>query len=466
MHSGRDDLTRARQYLPALLLALVLSFSGFGLRGTATAATPAVAVSLYCYGNPELTRIANTTNTTITIRSLGSIYSPSTLEPISLGRRLEPGQAVWYQTGSRASTNVLTRAFIFDGYAGTTEGVRVVTSAGTFTRLCAYIPGYFPLHPATATNSQLSAYLPGTRRSEHLTLHYRPRSYASRQSAEFALDSEAAVDHIEAKLGVHWYGHEDYFLAYAITPLPDPGLRGETRAALHRIYQRYDGVSTRLDRQYIAAHELTHQISSDTIGMAASVMLSEGLAMYTGERYMLADGQISLDGFSHAALEQGKLQPIATLGDDDFYGRLLNRYPYDEAGSFVRYLIRTYGLTKFKRVYVSGNYYGVYGRSLSTLGEGWVRYLRSATATGPFPSDNAQYLDWIRKVQNGHSRLFSVLDTGRRVTMSCYRALDDARLAADRGDFATASRRFSVFEDLLPRVTATRTVQQGANLRE
>jgi hypothetical protein len=221
------------------------------------------------------------------------------------------------------------------------------------------------------------------------------------------------------------------------------------------IFQIYDGSGSRLERQYLTAHEITHQVANDKIGGAASVMLSEGLAMYTGERYLLLDGAVTLDGFSRAALLQGKLIPITTLssGSARFYGRLFHRYPYDEAGSFVGYLIRTYGTAKFKRVYTSNNYSGVYGKSLTTLGSDWERYLRSDKARRPLAPDNALYLTGIRDVQDGYHALNIALSNGKRVRVTCYMALDAARLAADRADFATAERQLVIFYDTLPAQT-------------
>jgi hypothetical protein len=153
-------------------------------------------------------------------------------------------------------------------------------------------------------------------------------------------------------------------------------------------------------------------------------MLSEGLAMYTGERYLLLDGAVLLDGFSPAALLQGKLIPITTLssGGARFYGRLFHRYPYDEAGSFVGCLIWTFGTAKFKRVYTSNKYSGVYCKSLTTLGSDWELYLRSDKTRRPLAPDNARYLTSNRDVQDGYRALHTALSNGKRTRVMCYRA--------------------------------------------
>ncbi|MDQ3328219.1 MAG: hypothetical protein M3506_06830, partial [Chloroflexota bacterium] len=248
-------------------------------------------------------------------------------------------------------------------------------------------------------------------------------------------------------------GEVGYYLAWAIFPPPDPGLRGYSRGGERVIFQLYDGSGTRLERQYLAAHELTHQIAAESIGAASSTMLSEGLAMYAGQSYLLADRHISLDGFSRAALDDGRLIPITQLSDGSvrFMGRLPQRYPYDEAGSFVGYLIRTYGLPAFKRVYTSGDYTGVYGKGLAALEKEWRAYLRSPRATGPFAPDSRRYLNGIEAVQAGYERLYAALDSGRPVPLTAYHALDAARIAADRAEYAATDRSLAAFDELLPR---------------
>ena len=132
-------------------------------------------------------------------------------------------------------------------------------------------------------------------------------------------------------------------------------------------------------------------------------------------------------------------------------GRLPQRYPYDEAGSFVGYLIPTYGLSAFKRVYTSGDYTGVYGKDLPTLEREWRTYLRSGRATGPFASDSRRYLNGIEAVQAAYERLYAALESGRRVPLGAYRTLDAARIAADRAEYVATDRSLAAFDELLPR---------------
>ncbi|PSQ88108.1 MAG: hypothetical protein BRD30_07725 [Bacteroidetes bacterium QH_2_63_10] len=50
---------------------------------------------------------------------------------------------------------------------------------------------------------------------------------------------------------------------------------------------------------------------------------------------------------------------------------------YATMGSFVRYLMDTYGPEAVKRVYARGNFEAVYGRSLASLAAAWAETLRT-----------------------------------------------------------------------------------------
>ena len=54
---------------------------------------------------------------------------------------------------------------------------------------------------------------------------------------------------------------------------------------------------------------------------------------------------------------------------------------YMLAGSFVRYLVDTYGIEAFKRVFPTGNFRDVYGKSLAELGNEWGMFLGTVPLT-------------------------------------------------------------------------------------
>jgi hypothetical protein len=124
---------RRRLWLGALLsLALVLPAA------PGVQAASGLSLSLDCYSSRERITIKNPRTTTVTIRTIGSLYKPYSNEPFTVNRKLAAGKSVTYYTGSGASATssmTLTRRNIFNNSVST-EGVRVTSSIGTFSRRC------------------------------------------------------------------------------------------------------------------------------------------------------------------------------------------------------------------------------------------------------------------------------------------------------------------------------------------
>jgi len=312
------------------------------------------------------------------------------------------------------------------------------------------VTGFFPMPLANIDTTALPSLLPGVYRTAHLTIHYRPNGFWATTIVPFARGAEDALASDEAALGVTLAGHEDIYLANRFFLPPASGAKGYTLSNARTILLMCDGSGTALERQFMVAHELTHQLAYDGIGAASSVMLSEGLAMDLEQRYLRANGDISLDGFVRAALGQGDLVPLASLSADggEFGGQFFHRRAYDEAGSFVHFLIARSGLPRFERLYTSGDYSGVYGVTLPALQAEWLDYLQSNRALGPFAPHPAVYYQDIERVQRDYAALFSMLLQGSALSAAAYQALDTSRVASDQG-------AHGVVEALLPAVEHT-----------
>ncbi len=105
-------------------------------RTTPAAPAASVRVAVDCTGNPERTTIINDTRQTITITSIGSLYQPRANEPFRRNQALAAGARMTFQSGPRATTNVLTPQRIYNDEHLAEEGVRVVTSVGTVEQRC------------------------------------------------------------------------------------------------------------------------------------------------------------------------------------------------------------------------------------------------------------------------------------------------------------------------------------------
>lgn len=63
--------------------------------------------------------------------------APRSNEPFAVNDRLGAGKSFTYQTGTNATTDVLTHQDIYKNPVGSTEGDCVVTGAGTVAKRCA-----------------------------------------------------------------------------------------------------------------------------------------------------------------------------------------------------------------------------------------------------------------------------------------------------------------------------------------
>ncbi len=130
-------MRRTTLLVGALTAALVLAMaagpvSQWGLSPRpAEARPPAITVTVACKATPETTRVKNNRNRRITIKTVGSIYQPFSFEPFRVNRTIGGGNSITFESGSGANHNKLTGSNIYNNDAGSKEGARVVTGAGS-----------------------------------------------------------------------------------------------------------------------------------------------------------------------------------------------------------------------------------------------------------------------------------------------------------------------------------------------
>ena len=128
--------------IAAALMLIMIIFATFGPvseRGIAprfAEAAPAVQVNVNCTSNPERTAVKNNTNSSIKVKKVSSINDPRSNEPFTVNRTLKAGKTITFESGPKARSNVLTKAYIYDNDAGSKEGARVSTSEGRFVDKC------------------------------------------------------------------------------------------------------------------------------------------------------------------------------------------------------------------------------------------------------------------------------------------------------------------------------------------
>ena len=132
----------------------------------------------------------------------------------------------------------------------------------------------------------------------------------------------------------------------------------------------------------IGEHEDTHLLSLP-LGVA-TFLFSEGSAEFMSEKW----DQKDIDFWAKKYLKRDKLYSLEFLIDNKNWNKINEAIVYPQAGSFIRYLVKTYGLEKFKEVYknLSRNKTAkqnvkiiekVYFKSMKELEENWKEHLEN-----------------------------------------------------------------------------------------
>jgi len=300
-----------------------------------------------------------------------------------------------------------------------------------------------PWQPSILEGNLAAAY-PLTQEGERFTLHYQPDTPAARDpGAIYTLVAEA-LEHIESRLDVTMEQPFDVYVAGTTFAPPDEQLRGRSFSAQRRNFYLFDDTGTPAERRYMVVHELTHLVIWNTVGQPSSVMLHEGLAVYIGIEAIDEGGFIPLQQFCAAYQQAGQLPRIS--GGRSYLGHIHDLDLYFAAGCFVEYLIETFKLDDFKQLFNSGDYTGIYGRTLSQLEAEWIKSLEPVGDELAFTP--AELVDTVADVAAAYDHLFTNF-SGAPAQMAAYRALDQARIAALQGQFDAARERLEASEKLL-----------------
>lgn len=199
------------------------------------------------------------------------------------------------------------------------------------------------------------------------------------------LPAEQAIISGSLKLGIGLAGR----IAIRFEP-PQTGpcaIRGLTLSSQRTIRMFYEPEVDPNRVLAILAHEFIHQLQHDYYGtqdhLNSDVILLEGMAVWgSSPYYRTADGQPLYHVLAKQALHEGTLLPLTTSLEADC--RTTTRVNiYNEWGSFVEYLLVTYGREKLDAVYRdstgrpagSANYQAVYGKPLAELEAEWIAWL-------------------------------------------------------------------------------------------
>ena len=176
----------------------------------------------------------------------------------------------------------------------------------------------------------------------------------------------------------------------------------------------------------VLKHELAHvfTVPWSPLKVSLKVGLHEGIAVAAD----WSEDRLTGHQWAKAMHQMGIAPSLSSVMGFGFWRHAGSR-SYLLAGSFVRFLVDTYGIEKFKGVFPTGNFLKYYAKDLSSLEAEWIEFLE----TIPVQNNDTTYATYRLKRP-------SVFEQVCAHEMAALR--DAAWRAYYRRDFATASETF------------------------
>ena len=176
----------------------------------------------------------------------------------------------------------------------------------------------------------------------------------------------------------------------------------------------------------ILKHELAHvfTVPWSPLKVSLKIGLHEGIAVAAD----WDEGRLTAHQWAKAMRQMEIAPPLSAIMGIGFWGHAGSR-SYLLAGSFVRFLVDTYGIEKFKKVFPTGNFVEHYEKDLLSLEAEWIDFLQ----TVPLQDNDVTYASYRLKRR-------SVFEQVCAHEMAALR--DTAWQAYYRKDFVTAVATF------------------------
>ncbi len=398
---------------------------------------PATTVKLVNFPSPVVT-VATTAPATTVNSVLTSIPTTAVVTSATTATTTTPFASMSSPTVYPVTTaRPVITATVLPSLLPTTPASLVITSPVVAT---ASSPA--ALKSGLAISNLPDGRLKATLSDLHLTVEYEASSWAATNLNEFVSSWQEAYTYVSQRL--HFQTPINMTFVLRTDGSGEPlglGVRGFSDVPKATIYQLYDGTGDKIDREYITAHELGHMVIFKKVGWGVNLMLIEGYAMYASEEFLRRDGLVTLHDFAVAAYQQDRLVSLGSLSlpNANFNGRLIDRVDYDQAGSFVSWLIETYGMEKFEKVYTTAGYTNVYSKTLKDLTQEWTNFLAQRSKTKPLAFDSALYFKYLNKISQAYVNLYAkAAKNANQLDAATYKAIDAARLEIDRHHYAAA----------------------------
>jgi len=143
------------------------------------------------------------------------------------------------------------------------------------------------------------------------------------------------------------------------------------------IHIHYGGLNNHGHIEHEMTHIMSAHLNSFNYNKKLNAILIEGLAEYVVEK----PWGIDLDYWVKGFLDIQLFIPLSNLlSGQDFrsYNQIIT---YEESGSFVKHLIETNGLKKFKLLYSNPSYKYVYGKTFQCIENEWINKIKQIKVT-------------------------------------------------------------------------------------
>lgn len=288
-------------------------------------------------------------------------------------------------------------------------------------------------HGVHLEKEDIRAALGGELETEHFTVWYEPGAFSPDEISLLEEDLEFRYDELAAffredpvawkgrRIGVYLY--PDRQTQYRLF-----GSRNTfvARPWTHEMHLRWDELG-----DSSLAHELAHLFTAPFGGGPLRLATRDGVLVHIGlvEGIALAADWPPSEQDPHttaAALRSlGKAPDVRRLFEPDGFWSQPGGRAYTLMGSFVRWLVDTHGIERFKEVYRNGHWQDVYGRDTDALITEWEEWVDRQPVS----------VDDQERVRHKHRR-------GSIFDRTCARTLAELRRKAEnaerRGDYEGA----------------------------
>ncbi|MBM3214116.1 hypothetical protein FJZ36_04295 [Candidatus Poribacteria bacterium] len=214
--------------------------------------------------------------------------------------------------------------------------------------------------------------------TEHLIVRFEPGSVVDRERETVAADAEFRYGQLSRffefeprrKVGVYVYttsAQKKQLVGAHRTDIADP-INGD----IHVDYREFPSP--------VVKHELAHVFAAEFhpwMELSTAVGLLEGVAIAAE----WDDSHLTPHQWAKAMDQLGRMpDPARIMSPLGFWSQPSGR-AYTVAGSFVRWLIETYGMDSFARAYPFAGFQRAYGKSLADLSREWRAFLASVPLT-------------------------------------------------------------------------------------